>query len=123
MGDGRFSKKRGGRGNGGTPKNTTTEKKAAVMEFAPHTAGKHQSVTYDAVKEHILLKMQKEMRHGHDLVKNLQLHKVYTDVPIVKPERKVEPTNKDADAQKIAQEGLDMEWQIDRKEYTQQKYV
>ena len=61
------------------------------------------------------------MRHGHDTAKNPRAHKAHTDVPVIKPERKIEPKRTDADAQKLAQEGPDVEWQIDRKEHTQRK--
>ena len=59
MGGRVFKKKTGGRGSGSTTKTTTPEKKIAVMEFTPHIAGKHQSVTYDTVKEHIFQEIQK----------------------------------------------------------------
>ena len=50
MGGRTFKKKTGGRGNGATAKTTTSENKTAVVEFTPHTAGKHQLVTCDTVK-------------------------------------------------------------------------
>ena len=65
-----------GRGSGRSSahggRNTTTEHKKQTMEFTPHTAGKHQSVTYDTVEEHILQEIQKDLKNGSDLAVNLQ---------------------------------------------------
>ena len=38
------------------------------MEFVPHTAGKHQSVTHEMAKEHVMQKLQMEPQHGPDTV-------------------------------------------------------
>ena len=67
---------RAGRGSGRSStyggKSTTTEYKKQTMEFTPHTAGKHQSVTYDTVKEHILQEIQKDLKNGSDMAVNLR---------------------------------------------------
>ena len=63
MGGRTFKKKTGVGGNGETTKTATTEKKTAVVEFAPHAAGKHQLVTCDAVKEHTLQELQLSLIH------------------------------------------------------------
>ena len=50
----------------------TTEYKKQVMEFTPHIAGKHQMVTYDTVKEHILQEIQTDLKNGSDMAVNLR---------------------------------------------------
>ena len=118
MGGNKFNKKKGGIGNGKTTKTNTTEKKIAVMEFTLHTAGKHQLVTYETVKERILQEMQKELRHGYDIVKCLRAG-ANAGIPILKPVRVIEVKGSQSDEQqKIQQEGHDMEWQIERKEFS-----
>ena len=36
------------------------------MMFAPHSAGKPQRTTCDAMKDHIMLKIQKEFKDGNN---------------------------------------------------------
>jgi hypothetical protein len=124
MGGKKFIKKNGGNGSGKTNTRTNTpEKKIAVMEFTPHTAGRHQLVTYDTVKEYILQEMQKDLRHGYDIVKCLR-EGINVGIPILKPIRIIEELGEQsAEEQKIQQEGHDMEWQIERKEYSVRKNV
>ena len=75
---GRNSGGRKGRGGRNTSRTATSaestqqEVKETAMEFAPHTAGEHQTVTCDAVKEHILQEMQKDLKHGYDTVESLR---------------------------------------------------
>ena len=86
----KFTKRTGGNGNGKTSTKTVTpEKKVAVMEFTPHIAGNHQTVTYDAVKEHILQELQKDLKHGYDIVKCLR-EGSNGGIPIMKPIRVIE---------------------------------
>ena len=109
---GRTFRKNGGSG----ASNTTPEQKEVVMEFIPHIAGKHQSVTYDTVKEHIMQELQMELRHGCDIVECLR-NGVNTGIPITKPTRQIEAAgNQSVEEQKTNQDGHDMEWQIERKE-------
>ena len=79
-----------GRGSGRSStyggKITTTEYKKQVMEFTPHTAGKHQSVTYDTVKEHILQEIQKDLKNGSHMAVNLRKGKD-NGIPVNKPIR------------------------------------
>ena len=64
---------RGRPGRGSTRPNTqnstetTTHNKETKTEFTLHTTGKHQSVTYDTVKEHILQEIQKDLKNGSDV--------------------------------------------------------
>ena len=81
---------RGGPGMGSSRSNTrnstepTRHNKETKYEFTPHTAGRHQPVTYDTVKEYILQEIQKELQNGSDLSVNLRKG---TDsrIPIKKP--------------------------------------
>ena len=118
----KFNNRSGGNGNA-KAKTVTPEKKVAVMEFTPHIAGKHQAVTYDTVKEHILQELQKDLKHGYDIVKCLR-EGTNKGIPIVKPTRVIEEQGKSSDQEvKIIQEGHGMEWQIEYKEFSVQKNV
>ena len=79
-----------GRGSGRSSthggKNIATEYKKQVMEFTPHVAGKHQSVTYDTVKEHILQEIQKDLKNGSDMAVNLRIG-FDSRIPVCKPVR------------------------------------
>ena len=83
---------RAGRGSGrssaGGSKSTTTEHKKQVMEFTPQIAGKHQSLTFDAVKEHILQEIQTKLKNGSDLAVNLR-RGTDTGMPEEKPVREI----------------------------------
>ena len=123
MGGRTFEKKTGGCGSGGTTKSTTSEKKITMMEFAPHMAGEHQSVTHDMVKEHTLQDLQKDPRHGNDLVE-CPRKGINTGTPTLEPERTIEKSGgQTAEEQKLKQEGHNMEWQIERKEFGVRKNV
>ena len=118
---GRTFRKTGGSSTSESTSTVTPEKKEVAMEFIPHTAGKHQSVTCDTVKEHMMQELQMELRHGHDIVKNLR-DGTNKGVPITKPTRQLEASGQQtAEEQKIIQDGHDMEWQIERKEFSARK--
>ena len=118
----KFNNRSGGNGNA-KAKTVTPEKKVAVMEFTPHIAGKHQAVTYDTVKEHILQEIQKDLKHGYDIARCLR-EGLDKGIPILKPVREIELQGilKDHELN-IIQEGHDMEWQIEYKEYSIRKNV
>ena len=68
---GRGSGRSGGRGNnnnnnrsGGTGKDE--------MKFVPQYSGKQQIVTYDTVKDHVILQIQKNYKHGSDIAKAIR---------------------------------------------------
>ena len=65
---------------------STTYNKVTKMEFTPHTVGRHQTVTYDTVKEYILQEIQKELENGSDMSVNLR-RGTDTGIPINKPKR------------------------------------
>ena len=114
-----------GRSNSNSGRGSTTETRKQTMEFTPHIAGKHQTVTYDTVKEHILQEIQKDLKNGSDLAVNLRNNNDI-GIPINKPRRQIVKINSErgkkateeeiADA-RIEQEGNDMEYTIDLKEW------
>ena len=111
----------------GTSKTTSTaplEKKEAAMEFVPHTAGEHQSVTHETVKEHTMQKLQIEPRHGLDMVKCLRDgadNGIQTTKPVRQTQAFGDQTPEEQFDQKLAQDGHDMDHQLDRKEFTVRK--
>ena len=142
---------RAGRGSGrssaGGSKSTTTEHKKQVMEFTPQIAGKHQSIMFDAVKEHILQEIQTTLKNGSDLAVNLRSG-IDTGIPEVKPVREIakpDPilkyvktevgtdeelaaigqTLQEAEDAELAieQKGLDMEFGMDLKEWKIRKKI
>ena len=121
---GKTFRNNGGSGTSETTSAVTPEKKEAAMEFAPHTAGKHQSVTCETVKEHTMQKLQIEPRHGLDLVKCLR-DGADNGVPMTKPVRQTQAfggqTAEEQFDQKLAQDGHDMDCQLDRKEFSVRK--
>ena len=38
-----------------------------TYEFAPHSVGKQQKITYYSMKDHVILKIQKEYKCGNDI--------------------------------------------------------
>ena len=42
------------------------------MKFMPHDSGKQLSHTYDTVKDHIVLQVQKNFQYSQDMAKALQ---------------------------------------------------
>ena len=113
------------RSNQNSSKKDTSDYKKQTMEFTPHIAGKHQTVTYDTVKEHILQEIQRELKNGSDIAVNLR-NDNYTRIPVNKPRRVIvkikteggktaEP--EEISDMKIEQEGNDMEYTIDLKEW------
>ena len=55
-------------GRGSNEKNNKNNKNNEEMKFAPQTGGKTSKVTFDAVKEHIIVSIEKNCKHGADLV-------------------------------------------------------
>ena len=100
------------------------------MEFTPLVAGKHQSVTYNSVKEHILQEIQKDLKNGSDMSVNLRKDND-SGIPNSKPNRVIAKKIKNEEDEesddpmdlKIEQEGLDMEYTIDLKEWKARQNV
>ena len=90
-GSGRNNAYRGGRGSGRgsntrssyrsshnqDKKKTSTSSQStttAELKFAPHTPGKPQKVTYDSLRDQILLQIQKSYKNGQDIADALRLN-------------------------------------------------
>ena len=134
--NGRVAKGKGSDRSGtNSSRKDTTESKKQTMEFTPHTAGKHQSVTYDTVVEHILQDIQKDLKNRSDMAVNLR-NGVDTGVPIFKPRRQIarriktvfkneeqgegessEAFDDPKEELRMKQEGYDMEYTLDLKEW------
>ena len=112
MRGGNLNNRRGIKGAGKPSAITAKEKEAKVMEFAPHAAGKHQSATCDAAKEHVLQELQTDSDFGHDLADNLR-DGADNGMLVAKPERgKAIKTESESDETGTGhrQEGSDMEF-------------
>ena len=98
------------------------------MVFTPLIAGKHQSLMYNSVKEHNLQQIQKDLRNGSDMSVNLRKDED-SGIPKSKPKRVIAKKIKNEEDKesddpmdlKIEQEGLDMEYTIDLKEWKAQQ--
>ena len=60
-----------GRFNNNKSSNKNDGKGNAEMKFVPHYSGKQLMYTYDTVKDHIVLQVQKNFRYGQDMAKAL----------------------------------------------------
>ena len=59
----------------------------AELKFAPHAPGKPQKVTYDSLKDHILLQIQKSFKNGQDIADALRT--LVDAEPGAKPSRRM----------------------------------
>ena len=93
------------------------------MKFTPKLAGVNQGYTYDAVKEHILQEIQKDLENGEDLADNLregkdhgikQSRPTWYRAPKIKIKGEVtEMKRLEAnEEQRIVQEGLDIDYRV-----------
>ena len=80
--------------------------KQPEMKFFPHAVGRQQAVTYDTVKDHIIINIQKSFQGGDDIAESLRDMKVI-DLEKEKPVRQLSE-NKDANERKIEQDGYDI---------------
>ena len=130
-GRGRFNRSsRNGRGRGQyrrkyneNSNNKSRSSEKSEMKFVPHYSGKHQSNTYDVVKEHIILHIQKNFKHGEDIAKCLREEKF--EAPVAKPARQIValPTGdisaSDQFRMKMKQDGYDLEYTNEMTKYEQ----
>ena len=101
------------------------------MKFIPNIPGKpNNTLTYDTVRDHILNEIQKSYRQGEDIANNLRLG-IDKGIKEIKPTRKraIKPELSDQERKnpermrevqedmKMEQEGLDIEYQIDLKDF------
>ena len=92
---------RGGRGSGSSSSNydrskTTKNGSKSIsnnskdeLKFAPHCSGKTQLVMHDMVRDHIIIQVQKNYKHGNDLAKSLRELECATDAWGNEPDRDV----------------------------------
>ena len=92
--------------------------KETVMEFVPHIMDKYQTVTYDAVREHILQEMQIDLRNGHEIIECLGTEKKnYQETKPVWQIAVSEGTSNTAEAMKHRQDSYNFEFNIQFKEW------
>ena len=109
-------------------RDTATEHKKQRMEFTPHTAGRHQTVTCDSVAEHMPQEIQKDLKCGSDVAVDLR-KKIDTGTPGFKPKQTIakskrwiellekEEAEEELFELKLEQEGHDMEFTMHLKEW------
>ena len=99
------------------------------LKFVPHYSGKQQVVTYDSVKEHIIQHIQKNYKYGNDMAKALRNDAYSTSPGGPEPIRvvvKIEgdsPTAADIANQQMIQQGHDIKYQEELKDYNSRKLV
>ena len=81
-----------GRSNPRSNNNKNDNKNNIEMKFVPHYSGKQLSHTYDTVKDHIVLQIQKNFRYGQDMATALRNMKYKQDPGGSKPTRKMVKT-------------------------------
>lgn len=91
------------------------------LKFTPHYSGKQQMATYDTVKDHIIVQIQKTFKYGMDMAKSLR-NSEYVNLREGRPTRMVvtipkEATEADQMTLKIEQDGFDIAYQEDLREY------
>ena len=106
-GRGRHAGQGKGRANGNKKgANASTEKK-----FCPHGSGaQQQSVTFDAVKDHIVQQVQKTCKNGIDIAKMLDKEQI-KDLSTLKPARAIS-VKTDSTEREVEQEGFDIEHKV-----------
>ena len=129
-GSGRGSGRSNGRGRGSTGRqrstSTTNNSQANEMKFAPHYPGKPQKVTYETLKDHIILQVQKTYKYGGDIADALRTMTATT--ALVEPQRQVvvyDSSNvndpiKMANLQ-IQQQGYDLDYREEYRIYNTRK--
>jgi len=109
----------GGRGSynnrTNVPRKTTSGDKDEI-KFVPFYAGKQQTKTYDTVKEHIILQIQKTYKSGSDIVEILRSEVDATEVGARPIRERAEVTGEDGTTArsefeiKLDQDGKDLEY-------------
>ena len=120
---GRGSGRSGGSGNNNSKVNRDKE-----ILFTPYYSGKQQYMTYDTVREHIIQDIQKKFKYGSDMVKAIR-DDAYTDPGQGKPARQIadlyDERNKRKDnvLLRIEQDGYDLEYTEDLRNYNARVYT
>jgi hypothetical protein len=90
------------------------------MKFYPHGSGKKgQAVTYATVKDHIVSYVQRTYKYGKDIAVSLRdLEK--KDLTTERPKRLISAET-DVDKKKLEQDGFDMIYQAEIKQYLERE--
>ena len=109
--------------NKSTTKTTSSNNKNEEIKFAPYYTGKQQMVTYDTVREHVIQQIQKNFKCGSDMVKSIR-DGAYGAIGGGKPVRQLTALRNPADNSvkdemvvKIEQDGYDLEYTEDLRNY------
>jgi len=90
-------------------------------KFCPCSADSQQSVTCDAVRDHIVNKTQQQCNQGMDAVKSLRDLQL-TDVDTAEPQRQISAKAKPEDAT-VEQQTFDMKHEIKLQEHGEQEMM
>ena len=77
------------------------------MKFTPYYVGKQQGATFDTVRDHLLLQMQKTFKDGKDIVQALRDN--VDDLGSARPVRSISSKVDDAE-NKTEQDGFDIDY-------------
>ena len=88
------------------------------IEFAPHKDGKAQ-VGYKTVLDTIVQHVQKSYKDGKDVTDSLENEKL-VDITVHKPDREISQET-DVTAQKLEQDGFDIDYQLEYGQYLDRK--
>ena len=131
---------RGGRGSGRGTSNynkksgnrrqdvTSTSKNNDEMKFTPHYPGKPQKITYDTLKDHIIIQIQKTFKNGQDIADLLRTEtdKIPGTVPTRNTVTFTADEAKDDQARlnkQIEQGGYDLEYKEALRAYNMRKEI
>ena len=78
-------------------KSNDDQNKTMSCKFYPHSANSQQSVTCDAVRDHVINKMQQQCNQGMDAVKSLRDLQLL-DMDTEESQRQISAEAKEADA-------------------------
>ena len=115
-GRGRGRSQHSGRGRGCFNGNKKSSTATREMKFFPHAVGaQQQSVTCDAVKDHIAQCVQKNCKNGIDIAQSLD-EETMKDLTTLRPVRQtsVKPDEED---KTLEQDGFDIEYKVKMQEH------
>ena len=126
-GSGRSSSR--GRGSTGRQRSTSTvnNNQTNEMKFAPHYPGKPQKVTYETLKDHIILQVQKTYKYGGDIADALR-SMTTTTTAVAEPTRRTVTFDSNninnpimIENLKIEQQGYDLDYKEKYRAYNTRK--
>jgi hypothetical protein len=68
---------------------TASSSSTTELKFIPHYSGKQQTVTYDTVKDHIIILIQKTYKHGSDIAQAIREGADPAEIGEGEPEREL----------------------------------